>query len=40
MKFTGKRTPPAEKEKAEAAAKPASAATPAADAKPAENSQN
>ena len=37
MKFTGKRTPPEEKEKPTAEAKPA---TPAAEAKPAETSQN
>ncbi len=43
MKFTGKRTPPEEKEKPAAGAKPAAEATPAtpaAEAKPAETSQN
>jgi hypothetical protein len=40
MEFTGKRTPPEEKEKAAADAKPAPAATPATDAKPAESNEN
>jgi hypothetical protein len=40
MEFTGTRTPPEEKEKAAAEAKPATEAAPAAEAKPAETSQN